>query len=107
MKGDVVIALLGLGCLSELICIAGVLWFRDGFDQLHFSGAASTLGLFFILAALFVQGFSTVSGTIDCAVALALTFVLNPVMTSATARAGRRMRFDNLRPRANEFRQQP
>ena len=107
MKSDFVIALLSFGCLCEAVCVLGVVWFRDAFDQLHFCGAASTVGLFSFVAAVAVQGFATASGTIDCIVALFLTFALGPVMISATARAGRRMEFDSLEPRPNEYEQQP
>lgn len=107
MSHDAVVALLIAGCACELICVAGTLWMRSGFDQLHFSGAASTVGLLFFAVAVGLQGFDSVSGTIDCVVALALTFFLAPVMVTATARAGRRMRFDALKPLEQEFEQQP
>lgn len=107
MRGDSVIALLSFGCLCEAVCVAGVVWFKDAFDQLHFSGAASTVGLLSFVAAVLDQGLATASGTIDCVIALLLTFGLGPVMTSATARAGRRMEFDTLEPRPNEYEQQP
>lgn len=107
MSHDVVIALLVVGCVCETICVVGVLWFRDGFDQLHFQGASTTVGLLAFAVAVVIDGFSSLSGTIDCVVALALTFLLNPVMTSATGRAGRRMRFDTLRPKPEEFEAQP
>lgn len=107
MKHDVALALLALGCLCEMVCVLGVLWMRDGFDQLHFSGASSTVGLFAIAGAIVLTGFSSVSGTIDCLMTLALTFALNPVMISATARVGRRMRYESLDPTSSEFEQQP
>lgn len=107
MKHDVVLALLALCGLCSWVCVAGVLWMRNGFDQLHFSGASSTLGLFALAAAVMLTGFSSISGTIDCVVALGLTFILNPVMISATARAGRRMEYDTLEPRPEEYEKQP
>ncbi len=107
MTHDAVIALLIAGCACQIVCVAGVLWMRSGFDQLHFSGAAGTLGVLFIGVAVVLQGFSSLSGTIDCVVALALTFFLGPVMATATARAARRMRYDTLEPRQQEFEQQP
>lgn len=107
MKHDVALALLGLACLCQTVCVVGVLWMRDGFDQLHFSSASSTVGLFALAVAVALTGFSSVAGSIDCLVALALTFVLNPVMVSATARAGRRMRYESLDPTTREFEQQP
>ena len=102
-----VIALLSAGCACEVVCVIGVLWMRSGFDQLHFSGAATTLGLALIGVAVVLQGFHSLSGTIDCVVALALTFFLAPVMAMATARAGRRMEYDTLDPIGHEFDQQP
>jgi len=107
VKHDAALALLGLVCLCQTVCVVGVLWMRDGFDQLHFSGASSTVGLFALGAAVVLTGFSSVAGTVDCLVALALTFVLNPVMIVATARAGRRMRRESLDPTTREFEQQP
>lgn len=107
MSHDIVIALLVFGCACELIGVTGVLWMRQGFDQLHFAGAASTVGVLAIGVAVVVQGFSSLSGTIDCVVALALTFLLNPVMAMATARAGRRLRYESLEPTPEEFEQQP
>lgn len=107
MSHDAVMALLVAGCICQVICVGGTLWARSGFDQLHFAGAASTLGLVFFAAAAVVQGMDSVSGTIDCVAALALTFVLAPVLVTATARAGRRMRFDTLEPLHQEFEQQP
>lgn len=107
MTHDLVIGLLVFGCLCEMVCVGGVLWMRDGFDQLHFTGAASTVGVLAIGVAMVLQGFSTLSGTIECAVALGLIFFLNPMMATATARAGRRMRHDSLEPTPEEFEQQP
>ena len=101
------IALLVAGCACQMICVAGVLWMRSGFDQLHFAGAASTLGPALIGVAVILQGFDSVSGTIDCVAALVISCVLGPVIVMATARAGRRMRYDTLDPLEQEFRQQP
>lgn len=107
MSHDIVVSLLVFGCACEMIGVTGVLWMRQGFDQLHFAGAASTVGVLAIGVAVVVQGFSSLSGTIDCVVALALTFLLNPVMATATARAGRRLRYESLEPTPEEFEQQP
>lgn len=107
MRHDAVVALLVFGCLCEVVCVAGVLWMRSGFDQLHFAGAASTVGLLAFGVAVGLTGFSSPAGTIDCLVALALTFLLAPVMISATGRAGRRMRYDDVKPRIQEYEQQP
>lgn len=107
MSHAVALAFLALGCACELVCTAGMLWFRDGFDQLHFSSAASTVGAAAVAIAAGLTGFSSPSGTIDCIVALGLVFLLSPVTTSAIARYGRRERFDTLTPLPREFEQQP
>lgn len=102
MTKDAVWALLAFGCVCETVCVVGVLWLRDGFDQLHFAGASSTVGLFAFVAAVALQRFASAAGTIDCLAALVLTFLLNPVMVAATGRAGRRLRGDDLEPTAEE-----
>lgn len=107
MSHDAVVALLVFGCSCEVLCVAGVLWMRNGFDQLHYAGAASTVGIMAFAAAVVLQGFSSLSGTIDCVAALGLTFLINPVMTTALARAGRRIHYETLEPRPEEFEQQP
>lgn len=104
---DPVAALLAAGCLCQAICVVGVLWMRSGFDQLHYSGAATTIGPVLFGVAVVLQGFDSLSGTIDCVVALALLIGLGPVTATATARAGRRMRFDTLEPLERELGQQP
>lgn len=107
MSHAAVTALLVFGAACEVVCVAGTLWMRQGFDQLHFTGAASTVGVLAFGVAVVLQGFSSLSGTIECVVALALTFLINPVMATATARAGRRLRYETLEARPEEFEQQP
>lgn len=107
MIHDLSLAFLWLGIACELVCVAGVLWFRDGFDQLHFASAAATVGVAAIAVAVGLTGFSSPSGTIECIIALGLLFLLAPVATSALGRLGRRDRFDTLVPRPKEFEQQP
>jgi multisubunit Na+/H+ antiporter MnhG subunit len=104
---DIALAFLAAGCACELICVAGVLWFRSGFDQLHFASAAATVGVLAIAVAVGLTGFSTPSGTIECIVALLLTFCLGPLTTSAVGRLGRHQRFGTVAPLAAEFEQQP
>lgn len=107
MSHDAVIALLVFGCVCQTVCVVGMLWMKDAFDQMHFVGAASTVGVLAFGVAVVLQGFSSLSGTIECTVALGLTFLLNPMMATATARAGRRLRYETLEPTPEEFEQQP
>lgn len=99
--------LISFGGLCELVCVVGFLWYRNPFDQLHYVSAASTIGIFAFAAAVVVNGLPSLSGTVECVVALALTFALSPVVTAATGRAGRRAVFGSLEPRPEEFEQQP
>lgn len=101
------LALLWFGCGCEVVCVAGLLWFRSGFDQLHFVGAATTVGTAAIAVAVGLTGFSSPSGTIDCIIALGLLFLLGPVTVSMLARYGRRERFGSLEPTRAEFERQP
>jgi monovalent cation/proton antiporter MnhG/PhaG subunit len=78
--------LVTFGVAAELICVLGVCWLRDVFDKLHFAAASSTLGPLSIGAAAVAAGFSSISATIQCVVAVLLLVALNPVLTHVTAR---------------------
>lgn len=97
------VVLVGIGTACELVCLLGVLWFRDAFDQLHYSSAASTVGVFAFGVAAVLTGFPSVSGTIECVIALFLVFVLNASLTVGTGRAGRKWRQGTLAPKAAEY----
>ena len=107
MSHDAVIALLVVGCLASFVAVAGTLWMADGFDQLHYAGSASTVGVLAFIAAVILQGFASASGVVDCVIALAMTLLLGPVLVTATGRTGRRIRYENLEPRPEEFERQP
>jgi multisubunit Na+/H+ antiporter MnhG subunit len=81
--------LLWCGVAAELICLAGVVWLRDAFDGLHFVAAATTVGPVLFAVAAILTGFPSSAGTIGCVVACAALLLLNPMLTSATGRAGR------------------
>ena len=86
----VVDVLLGLGVAAELVCCVGVLVMRDVFDRLHYAAAGTTVGPFLILAAVLVR--EGVSGQgLQAIAAVALLFLVNPVLVHATARAARRI----------------
>ena len=81
-----------LGILAELICVAGVLWMRDVFDRLHFTGAATTVGPVLVGVAVGLAGMSTVSALTQSLGALAALVVLGPVLTHLTGRSVHRLR---------------
>jgi monovalent cation/proton antiporter MnhG/PhaG subunit len=93
----VVDALFGVGVAAELVCCAGVLVMRTTYDRLHYSGAGSTIGAFCILAALLLR--EGVSGAgLQAIVAVALLFLLTPLVLTSIARAARRLDHGEIEP---------
>jgi monovalent cation/proton antiporter MnhG/PhaG subunit len=100
-ENTLVDVLLGLGVAAELLCCVGVALMRTVYDRLHYSGAATAVGPFFILAALLVrEGLS--SEGMQAIAAVALLFLLNPTLVHATARAARRIDVGSPRARPEE-----
>jgi multisubunit Na+/H+ antiporter MnhG subunit len=94
---EVIASALLVGALfAEVICVVGMLWFRSAFDGLHFAAAATSLAPLLVAVAAVLTGFSWVSGTIECVVACAVLFVLNPVIVAATGRAARLEEYGDL-----------
>jgi monovalent cation/proton antiporter MnhG/PhaG subunit len=87
--------LVTVGVAAELICVLGVCWLRDVFDKLHFAAASSTLGPLLIGAAVIAAGFSSISATLECVVAMLLLIALNPALTHVTARLAWRGRAED------------
>jgi multisubunit Na+/H+ antiporter MnhG subunit len=82
--------LLALALASALVCCAGIILMRTSLDRLHYAAAAATLPAFFVLAAVLVREHLS-SGGLEAIAAVALLFLLNPVLVVATARAIRRV----------------
>jgi multisubunit Na+/H+ antiporter MnhG subunit len=82
--------LLGLGVVSELLCVAGVLVMRTTFDRLHYAAAATSVPAFLVLAAALVQEHMSAGG-LEALAAVGLLFLLNPALVIATAQAARRI----------------
>ena len=95
--------LLWAGVIAELVCVLGLVWMRDAFDELHYVAAATTAGPVLIATAAGLTGFSSLAGTTEVVTACAALFVLNPVLTSATGRAGRDLAHGDLEPTAEEW----
>ena len=81
---------LGLGVGCQIVCCLGLLVMRDVFDRLHYAGAGTTLGPIFIGAAILIRE-SVSAGGLETIATVAFVFLLNPVLTIATARAARRL----------------
>jgi monovalent cation/proton antiporter MnhG/PhaG subunit len=87
--------LLGLGVVLELLCCAGVVVMRTTFDRLHYAAAGTTIPAFCVLAAVLLREHLS-SGGLQAIAAVALMFLLNPVLVVATARAARRIDYDTV-----------
>lgn len=93
MTNVAVDVLLVLAVLAALVCCAGVVVMRTSLDRLHYAAAATTLPAFFVLAAVLVREHVS-SGGLEAIAAVALLFLLNPILVIATARAIRRVEGD-------------
>jgi monovalent cation/proton antiporter MnhG/PhaG subunit len=97
----VVCALLIMGVLGFLTTSIGLLLNDDLYDQIHFLSPGSLIGSVAIPAAVLVQeGFSQ-AATKAILIAI-LLFFSNPVLSHATARAGRIRRKQKLAPEEKE-----
>ena len=96
-------ALLAIGILGFVITAIGLIVCDDLYEQIHFLAPASLLGAIAIPAAVVVNdGFSQM-GTKAILIA-GLLFISNPILSHATARAGRVRRKQQLPPvRGEDF----
>jgi monovalent cation/proton antiporter MnhG/PhaG subunit len=90
MANVAVDVLLGVGVVLELACCVGVLVMRTVYDRLHYASAALSVPAFLVLAAVLVREHVS-SGGLEAIAAVALLFLLYPVLLTATARAARRI----------------
>jgi monovalent cation/proton antiporter MnhG/PhaG subunit len=82
--------LLGAGVVLELLCCIGVALMRSVYDRLHYASAALSVPAFLVLAAVLVREHLS-TGALEAIAAVALLFLLYPVLLTATGRAARRM----------------
>lgn len=87
--------LLILGVALELLCCIGLLVMRSTFDRLHYASAGITVPAFLILAAVLIREHVS-SGGLEAIAAVALLFLLYPVLLTATARAARRIDYGSV-----------
>jgi monovalent cation/proton antiporter MnhG/PhaG subunit len=90
MTNVAVDVLLALGVLTELACVAGVVVMRNTYDRLHYVAAGTTVPAFLILAAVLCREHFA-GGGIQAIAAIGLMFTMFPVLSTATARAARRI----------------
>jgi monovalent cation/proton antiporter MnhG/PhaG subunit len=80
--------LLAIAVAAVLLSAAGVLLSRNVYQRLHYLAPAGTVGAAAVAAAIIVQEGLDQAG-IKAVVTAALLFVINPILTHATARAAR------------------
>jgi monovalent cation/proton antiporter MnhG/PhaG subunit len=97
-------ALVVAGVAGELLCCVGVVAVPNAFARLHYAMAATTVPPFLIAAAVVVEEGWTQPGINALLIAAAL-FLANPVLATATARAGRARRFGRVEARPEERRE--
>ena len=95
MAGVAVDVLLGLGVAAELLCVLGVAVMRTTFDRLHYAAAGTTVPAFLVLAAVLVREHLSAGG-LQAIAAVAILFLLNPVLVTVTARAARRIDYGGV-----------
>ena len=101
MSNVAVDILLGLAVAGELLCVAGVVLMRTTFDRLHYAAAGTTVPAFLVLAAVLVREHLSAGG-LQAIAAVAILFLLNPVLVTATARAARRIDYGSVAPLPEE-----
>jgi monovalent cation/proton antiporter MnhG/PhaG subunit len=80
--------LLAICVISAWICCLGMLLLQDFYERLHYMATVSTLSMFALLAAVVVEeGWG--QATIKTILIAVTVFVMNAVLTHATARAAR------------------
>jgi multicomponent Na+:H+ antiporter subunit G len=80
--------LLALATASVALTALGVLVSRDPYQRLHFLAPAATIGTVCVAAAIVLRESMGQMG-IKTLIAAAVLFLMNPVLTHATARAAR------------------
>jgi monovalent cation/proton antiporter MnhG/PhaG subunit len=100
-EGLAVDVLLVLGVAAAFVCVVGVVVMRTTFDRLHYASAGTTVPAFIVLAAVLVREHVS-SGGLAAIAAVALLFLLNPVLLTATARAIRKIDYGDVAPRPEE-----
>jgi monovalent cation/proton antiporter MnhG/PhaG subunit len=80
--------LLAIACAAVLVSAVGVLAARDAYAKLHYLAPAATIAVVAVAAAVVVREGLNQAG-IKAILTGVVLFVMNPVLTHATARAAR------------------
>ncbi len=93
--------LVTLTVLSTALSALGILWSQDFYERLHYLAPAATIGIFALAAAVVIEEHLSQGGLKAIFIAVLVLF-MNPVLTHATARAGRIRQFGHWIPQPQE-----
>ncbi len=97
----VVEVLLAICVVSAWICCLGIVILKDFYERLHYMATVSTVSMIALLAAVVVEeGWG--QATIKTILIALVVFVMNAVLTHATARAARIRELGHWTPDPNE-----
>jgi multisubunit Na+/H+ antiporter MnhG subunit len=82
--------LLAVAVGLELLCCIGIAVMRTVYNRLHYASAALSVPAFLVLVAVLIREHLS-SGGLEAIAAVALLFLLYPILLTATARAARRI----------------
>jgi multicomponent Na+:H+ antiporter subunit G len=81
-------ALVWLAVVTSLVCCLGIVLMKDFFERLHYMATVSTVATVALLAAVVIeQGWG--QAAIKMSLIVIVLFLMNAVLTHATARAAR------------------
>jgi monovalent cation/proton antiporter MnhG/PhaG subunit len=83
-----VAVLLAVACASVVLTALGVLFSRNVYERLHYLAPAATVGVVAVAAAVVTREGVQQAG-IKAVLAAVVLFLMNPILTHATARAAR------------------
>ncbi len=98
--------LLAIVVLSAAISAIGVLLAKDFYERLHYLSIVATVGVWSLAAAVLVKESIDQAG-IKAVLIAAVVFLMNSVLTHATARAGRTRQYGSLDIRPEEKANRP
>jgi monovalent cation/proton antiporter MnhG/PhaG subunit len=93
--------LLWTGTITTVLCCLGMLVMKDFYEKLHYMAPVATISAFAITGAVLLQegwGQAGVKAILVCGV----LFIMNAVLTHATARAARVRRFGRWQPQPGD-----
>ena len=93
--------LVWLAVVISLLCCLGIVVMKDLFERLHYTAAVSTIASVALLAAAVIeQGWG--QAAIKMSLIVVVLFLMNAVLTHATARAARVRELGRWQPEAGE-----